>query len=1026
MPLRRARYVTLCQQSLVSAAVLAVGISAAGVSTLDIVPQPGFTAEQGNFHGGPVPSAPRAGERPVRSLVDATPVTPKVHEVHVSGIAAGVPVTPTRTRHRGGPPAGEVTAAPTPESTREAPRVTAGRTERDTVRPRGLTAGTTKRLVARSEPEPVHGYATVGVTWKHGVDYAENQVAVQIRTKTRDRWSDWTSAAYHDDHGPDIGSAEDKSSRERPGTDPIVVGDVDQVQMRAETTDGTTPPDLQLAVVDPGAGTLVTAPPATDTAQASLPPAAASASTGPAPASSASAGPGAASLSAMKVAPRPTIYSRAQWGANEKMRDQSAPSYGTVEAGFIHHTVNANTYTAQQVPALLRGIYAYHTQSRGWRDIGYNFLVDRFGRIWEGRYGGIASAVVGAHTLGFNEVSFAMSAIGNYDIAAPPQAVLSAYARLFAWKLSLYNIAADAAKVWVKGRLLYAINGHRDVGQTACPGRYLYAQIPYIRALARSYQVAAQRGTPTPVTPAPVVSPPAPAVFTSPTQTPRPATTQSAGIVFPRALNLTGDANPDLVLKSRSGAVQVIPTGGQTGFGTAVSTRGRWNRFDRVVAVGDVTGDGRGDVLARLRSNRTARIYRGVGDGHVSTSGIGRSKQFSRADLITAAGDWNSDGHNDVLMRTARTGDLWMVPGLGHGVFGKPVLLSRSWAGLSDTAVAGDLTADGRPDIVALHRNGYLYAAASTSTGRLTGLSRPVRVGTDYTSLVGAGRDMTGDGYGDVALRSARTGGVIILPGRAGGFGTPLGPFGQAAGLRKLSAGQMAGSAQPDLVGTNSRGSALLVVANNGDVNLKAPVASNLAVAGVSQILNVGDWNGDGHGDVITRQSGGDVLVLRPGLGTGRFGAGVVMSRGWRTFTRLAALGDVTGDGLPDLVGKTASARMTVFPGNGASGFKAPALAPSSLRTYNQIGAGAWKPAQLPGSAFLSPDRSFVPFTGTESGDLAGYDWVLGPGDVDGDGRGDLVVRDRAGTLWLLPGTASGYGARRVIADGFAGYSLGG
>ena len=99
---------------------------------------------------------------------------------------------------------------------------------------------------------------------------------------------------------------------------------------------------------------------------------------------------------------------------------QARPRYGTVKAGFIHHTVNANNYTAAQVPALLRGIYAYHTQSRGWRDIGYNYLVDRFGRIWEGRYGGVDRAVVGAHTLGYNEYSFAMSAIGNFDIAQPP------------------------------------------------------------------------------------------------------------------------------------------------------------------------------------------------------------------------------------------------------------------------------------------------------------------------------------------------------------------------------------------------------------------------------------------------------------------------------------------------------------------------------------------------------------------------------------------------------------------------------
>ena len=128
-------------------------------------------------------------------------------------------------------------------------------------------------------------------------------------------------------------------------------------------------------------------------------------------------------LSAMKTAPRPKIYSRAQWGANERLREQSAPDYGTVKAGFIHHTVNSNSYSSSQVPSLLRGIYAYHTQSRGWRDIGYNYLVDRFGRIWEGRYGGVTRAVVGAHTLGYNEYSFALSAIGNFDIKSPPTAV---------------------------------------------------------------------------------------------------------------------------------------------------------------------------------------------------------------------------------------------------------------------------------------------------------------------------------------------------------------------------------------------------------------------------------------------------------------------------------------------------------------------------------------------------------------------------------------------------------------------------
>ena len=138
------------------------------------------------------------------------------------------------------------------------------------------------------------------------------------------------------------------------------------------------------------------------------------------PTGSAAPASGDLALSAMAVSPKPQIFSRAQWGADEKLREQSAPSYGTIKTGFVHHTVNANDYSRDDVPKLLRSIYAYHVEARGWRDIGYNFLVDRFGRIWEGRWGGVNKAVVGAHTLGYNEVGFAMSAIGNFEEVQPP------------------------------------------------------------------------------------------------------------------------------------------------------------------------------------------------------------------------------------------------------------------------------------------------------------------------------------------------------------------------------------------------------------------------------------------------------------------------------------------------------------------------------------------------------------------------------------------------------------------------------
>jgi hypothetical protein len=245
--------------------------------------------------------------------------------------------------------------------------------------------------------------------------------------------------------------------------------------------------------------------------------------------------------------------------------------------------------------------------------------------------------------------------------------------------------------------------------------------------------------------------------------------------------------------------------------------------------------------------------------------------------------------------------------------------------------------------------------------------------------------------------------------------------------MTKMSAANLMGGAQPDVVGTNAAGTKLIALPSNGRVNVYAPSPANLRVPTATQVLNVGDWNKDGKGDVITRQSAhGDLLALRPGRGDGTFSAGRSMGSGWASITQLSAVGDVTGDRFPDLVGKTASGPMTIYPGNGKTGFKAPTLAPPTLRTFNQVGSGSWKPADMPGSSFISSDGSCVPFTRMTGSDLKGYDWVVGPGDVSGNGVPDLVARDSAGNLWLLPGSSKGYGDRRFIGAGFGGYSLAG
>jgi hypothetical protein len=206
--------------------------------------------------------------------------------------------------------------------------------------------------------------------------------------------------------------------------------------------------------------------------------------------------------SARAAAVVPPIGTRASWGADERLRS-AAPRYtGQLQAGFVHHTVSANNYSAAAVPKMIRGIYAYHTRSNHWSDIGYNFLVDRFGRLWEGRAGGVTANVLGAHTGGFNSNSFAVSAIGDFSKVAAPPEMVDAIARLLAWKLSLNFRDPNGTTVLVSeggGTSRYragtpvtfnVISGHRDAGNTQCPGTNLYAQLPTIRALATQYMGA--------------------------------------------------------------------------------------------------------------------------------------------------------------------------------------------------------------------------------------------------------------------------------------------------------------------------------------------------------------------------------------------------------------------------------------------------------------------------------------------------------------------------------------------------------
>jgi hypothetical protein len=196
---------------------------------------------------------------------------------------------------------------------------------------------------------------------------------------------------------------------------------------------------------------------------------------------------------------QPAIVTRGQWGADESWRNSHSycsgePSYApNVRYAVVHHTDNVNDYAPNQAAALIQGMYYFHTHVNGWCDIGYNFLVDRFGRVYEGRYGGMDKAVVGAHAGGFNTASTGVALIGTFMNDRVPAAMNGGLRDVLAWKLALHGVNPTAqitttaggfsGSQWPAGAAvrLWTITGHRDLDQTDCPGDLAYADLVRLR-----------------------------------------------------------------------------------------------------------------------------------------------------------------------------------------------------------------------------------------------------------------------------------------------------------------------------------------------------------------------------------------------------------------------------------------------------------------------------------------------------------------------------------------------------------------
>ena len=804
---------------------------------------------------------------------------------------------------------------------------------------------------------PVHGYGALGVTWTGSRPAG---LSIEVRTRDTGRWTPWRPVEIALD-GPD--GAEAAAGRD--GTEPVLVGRVDRAQVRLSSRDGSSPAGVRLDVIDPGAS----APTATvDTSDTAL------------------------SISAARssAVQQPTIRSRAQWGADESMRSGS-PSYGEVSGGVIHHTVNANDYTEAAVPAILRSIYAYHTVSRGWSDIGYNFLVDRFGRIWEGRYGGIGRPVIGAHTLDYNGATFGASAIGNFETAQPSAAMVDAYADLFAWKLGLSGVAADQ-RVSLYGESWPAIVGHGDLGSTACPGRNLYARLGGIRSAAAALQ---NQDSPPGVVrteldhdldgdgrPDAVLGVGDTLTFLRGEAAPgfrRSAWIEAghdADIELTGGVDVTGDGTSDLLVRGADGTLAVRPGDGRDGLAAAVWTTSRYAAARTVDTISDVTGDGNGDLLVRL-ADGSVRLGNGRGDGSFMRLRSWQDGAWSSYDQVEPAGDLIGDpaGREDVLLVDA-DGAGWIAAGL-------PAL-------------------DGRT----------AYAA-------------PVRVATGWRGdRVVAGGDVTGDGLADVVVTEARTQLTWVRPGqRDGTLAPPIGGWAGWSTDRPVAVlGDVDGDGVADAVSRGEAGRLSVRPGRGTAWAARGPgVAATWNASRSAQVA--GDWDGDGTGDVIAVR--GRRLWLHVGA------AGGVATRtggwpGWRGRDLVTAVGDWTGDGRPDLVARPDSGGLWLYPGRGAEGVGTPQPVAGSTNADLLADAGLWNADREPDLILRTSDGRLWLRPGQADGtvgartelaaDMSGYDRLTGVGDWTRDGRPDLLGHHASsGRLHLLAGTDTGLAPRIVL-----------
>ncbi|WP_154795778.1 FG-GAP repeat domain-containing protein [Occultella kanbiaonis] len=251
-----------------------------------------------------------------------------------------------------------------------------------------------------------------------------------------------------------------------------------------------------------------------------------------------------------------------------------------------------------------------------------------------------------------------------------------------------------------------------------------------------------------------------------------PAAATPLSDAFTASRDWDGDGHPDIITVDPSGVLRLYRT---TPAGI-VSWRvlgGDWSEADQVSLVGDFDGDGNNDLLARMRGSNELWLFPGDGSGGFllpSRIGVG----WGSFRQIFSPGDWNGDGHVDLIAQGTTDNALRLYPGNGTGGFGAPTSLAGTWTAYSSMVPTGDFDSDGKVDFISRTTAGALLLVRGNGTG---GVASTATVGggfSAYNATFGIG-DYNGDGNTDLIGRLTTTGELKLFPGN--GIGSWLSPY---------------------------------------------------------------------------------------------------------------------------------------------------------------------------------------------------------------------------------------------------------